>query len=81
MTPKVANRHFYLSMNSNKKGEVWIGLLGQPYAMRAEEIKYGKDGKITFLRLVDSKDGSKRTERITTEKKHVIYISETIEAK
>jgi hypothetical protein len=45
--------------------------------MRAENIQE-KDGEITFTRFVDSKDG-KRTERITAQKQHVVYISETLE--
>ncbi len=60
-----------------KTGEVWIGITGVPFPMRAEKIKE-KNGEITFLRLVDGKDG-KRTERVTTQKEHVVYISETLE--
>ena len=62
----------------SKRGEIWIGLTGLPFPMRAENIKE-KNGDITFLRLVDGKDG-KRTERVKTRKEHVIYISETLEA-
>lgn len=61
----------------SKPGEVWIGLTGLPFPMRAENIQE-KDGEITFTRFVDSKDG-KRTERITAQKQHVVYISETLE--
>jgi hypothetical protein len=62
----------------SKKGEVWIGLLGMTFPMRAENIKE-KNGDIIFTRLVDGKDG-KRTEKVTTKKQHVIYMSETLEA-
>ena len=62
----------------NKAGEVWIGLVGMTFPMRAENIKE-KNGEITFTRLVDGKDG-KRTEKVTTKKQHVIYMSETLEA-
>jgi len=48
------------------------------FPMRAENIKE-KNGELTFTRLVDGKDG-KRTERVTTKKQHVIYMSETLEA-
>ena len=62
----------------NKAGEVWIGLVGMTFPMRAENIKE-KNGELTFTRLVDGKDG-KRTEKVTTKKQHVIYMSETLEA-
>ena len=64
-------------MAQNKKGEIWIGLRGFPYAMRAQDI-HEKGGKVVFIRLVEAKDGSKRTERITTSKEHVIYTAETL---
>ena len=60
------------------KGEIWIGLAGISYAMRAEEIEEKPDGTVTFVRLVEGRDG-KRKERITTRKEHVIYTSETLE--
>jgi len=63
----------------SKRGEIWIGLAGATFPMRAENIKEAKNGDITFLRLVDGKDG-KRTEQVKTRKEHVIYVSETITA-
>ena len=63
----------------SKAGEIWVGLAGGNFPMRAENIKEGKNGEITFIRLVDGKDG-KRTERVKTRKEHVIYVSETLKA-
>jgi hypothetical protein len=48
------------------------------YPIRAEQIEE-KGEEITFLRFVDGKDG-KRTEKITAQKQHVIYLAETIAA-
>lgn len=62
----------------SKVGEVWIGLSGVPFPMRAENIRE-KNGEITFTRLVDGKDG-KRTERIVAQKQHVVYVAETVKA-
>ena len=68
----------YRARNSRSKpGEIWIGLTGLPFPMHAENIEE-KGGEITFTRLVDSRDG-KRTEKITAQKQHVVYISETLE--
>ena len=66
-------------VNSGRQGEVWIGLIGLSYPMRAENIKkQGKD--LVFTRLVEVKDGSRRKEMITTKQENVLYVSETIEA-
>ena len=62
----------------SKAGEVWINIVGVPFPMRAENIEE-KDGEIIFIRPVDGKDG-KRTERITTQKQNIIYMSETLSA-
>jgi hypothetical protein len=88
ISPKVENKKIktmrlqpmnYRARNPrNKAGEVWIGLVGMTFPMRAENIKE-KNGELTFTRLVDGKDG-KRTEKVTTKKQHVIYMSETLEA-
>jgi hypothetical protein len=66
-------------MIKQTKGEIWIGLAGVAYAMHAENIEEKADGSVTFLRLVEGRDG-KRKERIDTRKEHIIYISETLEA-
>ena len=47
--------------------------------MRAEQIVEAKDGSVSFLRLVESKDGSSRKELIKTHKTQIVYISETLE--
>jgi hypothetical protein len=65
--------------NNRIKGEIWVGLEGIPFAVRAEDIREENDGKVTFIRLVESKDGSHRKERISTRKEHVLYVSETLE--
>ncbi len=65
-------------MIKQTKGEIWIGLAGVAYAMHAENIEEKADGSVTFLRLVEGRDG-KRKERIDTRKEHIIYISETLE--
>jgi len=65
-------------MIKQTKGEIWIGLTGVSYAMRAENIEEKADGSVTFIRLVDYK-GSHRKERISTRKEHIVYISETLE--
>jgi hypothetical protein len=64
--------------NRDRVGEIWILLSGVSYPMRAEQIEE-KGDDITFLRHVDGKDG-KRTEKITAQKQHVIYLAETIAA-
>jgi hypothetical protein len=66
-------------MLKQSKGEIWIGLVGLPFPMRADDIKEAKDGSVTFLRLVESKDGSSRKELIKTHKSQIVYISETLE--
>jgi hypothetical protein len=88
ISPKVENKSMKKTMRlqpmnyrarnpRNKAGEIWIGIAGVGFPMRAENIKE-KNGEITFTRLVDGKDG-KRTEKVTTKKQHVIYMSETLE--
>jgi hypothetical protein len=62
------------------KGEIWIGLEGLPFAVRAENIVEEADGKVTFVRLVETKDGGHRKDRITTQKEHILYVSETLES-
>jgi hypothetical protein len=64
--------------NRDRVGEIWILLSGMSYPIRAEQIEE-KGDEITFLRFVDGKDG-KRTEKITAQKQHVIYLAETIAA-
>ena len=64
--------------NRERVGEIWILLSGVSYPMRAESIEE-KGDEITFLRFVDGK-GGKRTEKITAQKQHVIYLAETIAA-
>jgi hypothetical protein len=64
--------------NRDRVGEIWILLTGMNYPMRAESIEE-KGDEISFLRFVDGKDG-KRTERITAQKQHIIYLAETIAA-
>ena len=64
--------------NCDRVGEIWILLSGVSYPMRAESIEE-KGDEISFLRFVDGKDG-KRTEKITAQKQHVIYLAETIAA-
>ena len=59
-------------------GEIWILLSGMNFPMHAENLEE-KGDEITFIRHVDGKDG-KRTERITANKQHVIYVAETIGA-
>jgi hypothetical protein len=66
-------------MLKQSKGEIWIGLVGLPFPMRAEQIIEAKDGSVSFLRLVESKDGSSRKELIKTHKSQIVYISETLE--
>jgi len=79
MTPKRSASSFLLkTMIKQTKGEIWIGLTGVAYAMHAEQIKEKADGSVTFLRLVEGRDG-KRKELITTRKEHIVYISETLE--
>jgi hypothetical protein len=75
--PKVGIGIFYFIMikNNRIKGEIWVGLEGIPFAVRAEDIREENDGKVTFIRLV----GSHRKERISTRKEHVLYVSETLE--
>jgi hypothetical protein len=65
-------------MLKQSKGEIWVGLLGLPYAMKAQDIQEDGD-TVTFTRLVEAKDGSKRVERITTRKEYMIFTSETLE--
>jgi hypothetical protein len=65
-------------MIKQTKGEIWIGLAGVAYAMHAENIEEKADGSVTFLRLVEGRDG-KRTELIKTRKEHIVFISETLE--
>ena len=60
-------------------GEIWIQLSGMGYAIQAQNLEDDGD-KVTFTRYVEGKDGSKRTDRITAAKQHVIFIAETIEA-
>ena len=81
MTPKVGIVIFYLHKNmiKNNKGETWICLLGANRAMRAEEIEEKPDGSVSFICLVEYKDGRHRKERISTRKEHIVYISETLE--
>ncbi len=62
----------------NRIGEIWILLSGMNFPMHAEDLEE-KGGEVTFVRHVDGKDG-KRTERITANKQHVIYVAETIGA-
>lgn len=64
--------------NRARVGEIWILLSGMSYPIRAEQIEE-KGDELTFLRFVDGKDG-KRTEKITAQKQHVIYLAETIAA-
>jgi hypothetical protein len=64
--------------NRDRVGEIWILLTGVSYPMRAEQIEE-KGDEISFLRFVDGKDG-KRTEKITTQKQHLVYLAETIAA-
>ncbi len=65
--------------NPRYKGEIWVGLSGIPFPVRAENIAEEKDGKVTFIRFVESKDGSHRKEKISTRKEHILYVSETLE--
>jgi len=78
MTQKVGIVIFYENMIKQTKGEIWIGLTGVAYAMHAENIEEKADGSVTFLRLVEGREG-KRKELITTRKEHIVYISETLE--
>ena len=78
MTQKVGIVIFILTMIKQTKGEIWIGLAGVSYAMRAENIEEKADGSVTFVRLVEGRDG-KRKERIDTRKEHIVYISQTLE--
>jgi hypothetical protein len=65
--------------NDSSKGETWICLLGANRAMHAEDIEEKPDGSVSFICLVEYKDGRHRKERITTRKEHIVYISETLE--
>ena len=67
MTLKVGIVIFISLMIKQAKGEIWIGLAGVGYAMRAEEIEEKPDGSVTFVRLMEGRDG-KRKERISTRK-------------
>jgi len=80
MTKRSASSFFYKTMIKQTKGEVWVGLLGANFAMRAVEIEEKPDGSVTFVRLVEYKDGRSRKEKISTRKEHIVYISETLEA-
>lgn len=78
--PKGRHRHFYLlTMIKQTKGEMWIGLIGLGFAMHAEDFEEKPDGSVSFIRLVEYKDGRHRKERISTRKEHIVYISETLE--
>ncbi|HVM77186.1 MAG TPA: hypothetical protein VMU07_03485 [Candidatus Paceibacterota bacterium] len=59
-------------------GEIWILLSGMNFPMHAEDLEE-KGDEVSFIRHVDGKDG-KRTERITTQKQHIVYLAETIAA-
>jgi hypothetical protein len=63
----------------NKKGEIWVGLIGMGYAMCAEDIHEDPDGSVTFIRHVEEKGGGKRMERIKTRKEHIVFVAETLE--
>ena len=67
-------------MLKQSKGEIWVGIVGLQFPMCIEgKIKEERDGSVSFIRVVESKDGSGRKERIDTRKEHIIYVSETIE--
>ncbi len=42
-------------------------------------IEEKPDGSVSFICLVEYKDGRHRKERISTRKEHIVYISETLE--
>lgn len=66
-------------IKQDKKGEIWIGLIGVGSPMNAEQIEEKPDGSVEFIRLVQWKDGYKRKELVKTRKEQIAYISETLE--
>jgi hypothetical protein len=80
MTQKVGIVIFLSPMIKQPKGETWICLVGVGFSMHVEgEIEEKPDGSVSFVRLVEYKDGRHRKERISTRKEHIVYTSETLE--